>query len=428
MLITDKIEKINRLVEHIPLPKMIQIEQHFDDQKLVDYKQELLAELNKEAIKTTIKPGMRIAITAGSRGIANMSGILQGIVEFVKSLGGQPFIIPAMGSHGGATSEGQKALLAGYGITEENIKAPIKAIMEVQAIGQLDNGLPVYIDKYASEADGIIVVNRIKPHTSFRGKYESGLLKMAVIGLGKQKGAEACHSKGFADMANMVERLGSHIILSGRVLFGVAILENAFDETRELHALLPGEIIDEEPTLLEKAKSFMPRILFPACDVLVIDYIGKNFSGPGADPNITGAFATDYASGGLKNQSLVVLDLSEESHGNANGIGVADVTTRQLFEKFDMVETYPNALTSTLAANAKFPMVMSNHKAAIQAGAKFAMLADPNNLRLIRIRDTLHLKNIWISEALLPEVLLNNNITVCTEASEMIFDEAGNLF
>ena len=280
-----------------------------------------------------VKKGDTIAITVGSRQIANLPLIVKTLAEELKKIGACPFVVPAMGSHGGATAEGQKAIVESYGMSESYTGIPIKSTMETTNIGLTEDGRPTFIDAYAAKANYIIALNRIKPHTSFRGKYESGLMKILVIGLGKQRGAEICHNEGFGRMAYNIEMFGKSIITHAPILLGIGIVENAFDKTFKIEALTPQQIISEEPKLLSLAKEKMGKILFSSCDVLIVDQIGKNISGGGMDPNITGRFSTSYATGGIKAQTVTVLDMTKESHGSALGIGVAETTTQKLWIK-----------------------------------------------------------------------------------------------
>lgn len=288
------------LVKDTYVPRMFRVKQNFPRPRIE--KEEIPDVINgllsQEKFASRIKPGMRIAITAGSRGVANVALTTRCIADFVKSRGASPFVVPAMGSHGGATAEGQKALLAGYGVTEENVGCPILSSMEVKKIGVNEEGGDVYIDKHAAEADGIILGRRIKPHTAFRGPYESGMMKMMAIGLGKQYGAEVCHEAGFKNMAKNVPLFGKCIIKNAPVLFAVPTIENAFDETCRILAVVAEDIEAQEPELLKEAFTYMPRILVDSCDVLIVDQIGKNFSGDGMDPNITGTFCTPMPAAG----------------------------------------------------------------------------------------------------------------------------------
>ena len=421
---------IAELLKSTPLPKMVKIKEKFDDTCIpVDQIHDTVFEqLGQKKLEGMIKPGMRIAITVGSRGISNIPLIVRSIADFVKSQGGQPFVVPAMGSHGGATAEGQRAVIEGYGVTEEAIGCPILSSMETVEIGHTEEGQPVRMDKNAYEADGIIVCGRIKPHTGFRGPYESGLMKMMAIGLGKQAGAEIIHQDGFGHFKKNIPMFGTVILRNSKVICGLALVENAYDHTREIVGLTPDEIITEEPVILQRAKSYMPRILFDSCDVLLVDEIGKNISGDGMDPNMSGRFPTPYATGGIDAQRVVVLDLTKESHGNACGIGLADVTCMRLFEKFDKEATYPNAITNTVTGELKIPMIMYNDKQAIQLGIKSCNEIDRAHPRVIRIKNTMQIETIEISEGMLEEAAQNPDIEILTQPEEMHFNEQDNLW
>lgn len=419
---------IQELVKDIPIPKMLKVRQTFDDEKLNDVEGALREQLNQAHIRNQIKPGMEIAIAVGSRGVDKIVEVTAETVKFLQELGAKPFIVPSMGSHGGATAEGQKAVLAHLGVTEETVNAEIRSSMEVVKIGELDNGLPVYIDKYASEADGIVVINRVKPHTAFRGKVESGIMKMIAIGLGKQKGAEACHQLGFKHMAEHIILMSRMIIEKMPILFGVATVENAFDKVATVEVLASDEIEERETELQKLAKSLLPKIHIDQIDVLVIDQIGKNISGDGMDPNITGRYPTPYAHGGPEVTKMVVLDLTPETEGNANGVGTADFTTKRLVEKTDWAATYANGLTSTVVAPTKQATTLDNDRQAIQAAIKTCNILDFTKVRMVRIKNTLELSEIEVSEALLDEVKQNENLTPITDLYELAFDENGNLF
>ncbi|ARE86450.1 DUF362 domain-containing protein [Clostridium formicaceticum] len=424
---------VSELLKDVKLPKMVKIRQVFPREKIENIPEVLKSELLKEQIKSSIKPGMQIAITGGSRGVANIALILKEIAAFVKEQGAHPFIIPAMGSHGGATAEGQVEVLESFGITEEFCGCPIKATMETKQIGftdetQFPQQYPVFIDKYAAEADGIIVVNRIKTHPAFRGTYESGLMKMMTIGLGKQKGAETCHEVGVKHLAALVPLFGNAILKNSNILFGVGMIENPFDETCKIIALTKEEIPEKEPALLLESKALMPKILIEETDILIVDKIGKNFSGDGMDPNITGKFPTPYASGGIKSQRVVLLDLSDETHGNANGLGMAHMVTRRLFEKADLEKTYPNSLTAKIVENIKIPMILENDKEAIKAAIKTCVEIDKDAPAIIRIPNSLHIEYIHISESLLEKAKTIPGIEILEEPKEFLFDENGNLW
>jgi hypothetical protein len=390
--------------------------------------EELRRELAKPGGVDSIKPGQSVAVAVGSRGVANIALFTKTTVEAIKEAGGQPFIVPCMGSHGGATAEGQRDVLHHLGVTEEAMGAPIRSSMEVVQIDQLPNGLPVYVDKIASEADAIVVINRVKPHTAFRGPIESGIMKMIAIGLGKQRGAEACHQLGFKYMAENVPAMAKLMMQKLPIKFGVALVENAFDETCLIEVLPAGpELEEREKELLIEAKARLPKLLFEQLDVLVIDYIGKNISGDGMDPNITGRYPTPYAHGGPDVSKMVVLDLTEESKGNANGVGAADYTTQKLIDKMDKPGTFINGLTSTVCAPTKISTYLDNDLYAIKAGVKTCNILDYTKCRLVRIKDTLHLGEIEISVNLLEEARNHPDIEILSEPYDFQFDSEGNL-
>jgi len=308
------------------------------------------------------------------------------------------------------------------------VGAEIRSTMEVVEVGRLANGLPVYEDKFALQADGIVVINRVKPHTAFRGPVESGIMKMISIGLGKQKGAEACHQMGFKHMAENVPAMAKVIMEKTHFLFGVATVENAFDKIAIVEVLTPDEVIAKEPDLQKKAKSLLPKLFFDQLDVLVIDEIGKNISGDGMDPNITGRYPTPYATGGPDVNKMVVLDVTPQSEGNANGVGTADFTTQRLLDKMDREGTYANGLTSTVVAPTKIATTLPNDKMAFQAAVKTCNILNFNDVKLVRIKNTLVLSEIEVSEGLLEYVRLHPNMEQITDLNEISFDEKGNLF
>lgn len=435
---------LQELVKDIPIPRMVRIRQSFDNKHLEDVKAALKEQFSR--VEHLVHPGMEIAIAVGSRGMDKLAEITAETVRLLREKGAIPFIIPSMGSHGGATAEGQQAVLAHLGVTEESVQAEIRSSMDVIQIDSLPNGLPVYLDKYAASADGIIVINRIKPHTAFRGPVESGLLKMISIGLGKQKGAEACHQLGFGQMAENVPAMAKRIMEKMPVLFGIGTVENAHDKVAKI-AMIPAPDIElEEIELLKEAKSLLPQILFNQFDVLVIDEIGKNISGDGMDPNITGRYPTPYAFGGPEINKMVVLDLTPESEGNANGVGTADFTTKRLVDKMDSEKTYANGLTSTVVAPTKIATTLANDREAIQAAIKTCNILHFTEVKLVRIKNTLKLDEIEISEALWRQVIGNvdpagnqpnqtsdgsrglDGIEVLAGPYELAFNPEGNLF
>ncbi|WP_434133830.1 lactate racemase domain-containing protein [Sporomusa sphaeroides] len=418
---------IQELLADIPMPRMVKVRQNFIAPELDNVVKALGQEFQKPGIGDRIMPGMRIAIAVGSRGVAEISAITRATVAEIKKRGGQPFVVPGMGSHGGATAEGQEQVLKELGVTADSVGCPIISSMEVVEVGKLANGLAVLIDKHAYEADGIVVINRVKPHTAYRGPCESGLAKMLTIGLGKQKGADSCHAYSFKHMAEHVVEMAKIKIAQTPVLFGIATVENAYDRVAKIVAVPAEKIIEVDQKLLIEAKERMPRILFEQIDVLIVDRIGKEISGDGMDPNITGRYATPYASGGPEVVKLVVLDLTPQTHGNANGMGTADFTTRKLFHKIDFESTYANCLTSTIAVPARIPLIMETDKEAVLAAIKTCNARDLSKAKIVRIKDTLHLGEIYISEALLAEAADNPAIEVSSQPANMQFDTAGNL-
>lgn len=418
---------IKELLKGIRLPRMAKARQNFFAPEVGDVAATLRQEIAKPAVAATIKPGMRIAIAVGSRGVAEIPTLARVTAEEIKRRGATPFIVPAMGSHGGATGEGQKGVLANLGVTEATAGCEILSSMEVVEIGRLPVGLPVYMDKYAYEADGIVVINRVKPHTAYRGPNESGVVKMITIGLGKQKGAEACHYYGFGVAAEFIPAMAKITLAETRILFGIATVENAYDRVAKIVAIPAGELLATDNALLAEAKARMARIVFDQLDVLIVDEMGKEISGDGMDPNIMGRYPTPFASGGPQISKLVVLDLTETSHGNANGMGHADYSTRRLMNKIDFPTTYANCLTSTVVVPCRMPVVLDTDRDAIRAAVKTCNAQDLAKVRAVRIKDTMHLNEIYISETLLAEAPTHPELEVLGPPTEMVFDEAGNL-
>ncbi len=418
---------IEDLLAHIDLPRMIRVKQLFDSAAVNDIATEIHNQLATFNTAQPLHPGMRIALAVGSRGMNRLPELVSALVCELRRYGAEPFIVPAMGSHGGATAEGQLEVLESLGITETCAGCPIISSMEVVEIDRLENGLPVLMDKAAIQADGIVIINRIKPHTSFSGPIESGLVKMLSIGLGKQKGADSCHAMGFGSMAENIVTMAEIKIAKTPLLFGVATIENAYDKICRIAVVPAARIIAEEPALLVEARRAMPRIMFNPLDVLIIDRMGKNYSGTGTDPNITGRAATPYVRTEQKINKMAILDLSEASHGNATGVGLADICTRRLVDKINFDATYANHITSTELSHGKIPLTMNNDRLAVQLAVKTCNILDPRQLRLIRIPNTLELGTIMISEGLLTEAQAHPQIEILGEPQEWLFDEEGNL-
>ena len=413
---------------------MVEIIQRVSSERVDDPQSAVRTELDRIGLRRLVKPGSRIAVAVGSRGIASITECISTLVHALKECGASPFIIPAMGSHGGATPEGQVAVLRNLGVTEESVAAPVVSSLEVQQIGTVNDSYPVYVSRDAIASDGIILVNRVKPHTDFKDRIESGLMKLAVIGLGKQKGAEILHSQGMEGYHSYLPRVARHIIHHLPIVLGLAIVENARHEIAFVKAIPPGEMEEQEARLLEKAKQLMPRIPFQDIDVLIVDEMGKNISGAGMDPNVTGRFISpsECPPGSLNAKVIVVLDLTREAEGNAAGIGLADLTTRRLFDKIDFENTFVNGLTNGFPECCNIPVFLSSDRAAIETSLKVIHPpVDIDKVRVVRIRNTLDLERMWVSENLLEELRsrpdLTERITVVGQPQDIMFDILGNI-
>ncbi len=420
---------IEALLAPVEIPRFFPVRQHFPQghipaESIPSHLKQLL---EQKGMTTKLRPGQRIAITASSRGIANAAVIMRSLVTLCQAQGALPFLVPAMGSHGGATAKGQREILADYGITEETMGCPIDDRMDTICVGHTEQGQPVYVAKSVMEADGCLVFGRVKTHTAFHGRFESGLMKMLAIGLGKQEGADACHAGGFGEMEENILRFGRVVLREAKPLFAVAVLENAHEETLRFAALAPWEIEEKEPALLREAKAVMGKILLPSCDVLIVDELGKNYSGDGMDPNVTGTFTTPYATGGLQSQRVCVLRLSRETHGNALGIGAAHVTTRKVFEALNFATMYPNILISKTLEAVRIPCVMESDRDAIRAALKTCEGIGTREAKLIRISNSLHLGDILLSEAFWAEAAAHPALEIMGEPQPLRFDEEGNL-
>lgn len=413
---------ISELLREIQLPKMVKVRQKFHAPQLADVAGEVQKAIEEAGVLSRIAEKDSVAIAVGSRGVAALPILVRETAAAVRKAGGKPFIVPAMGSHGGATAEGQIDVLFQLGVTEEAVGAPIRSSMEVVKLDELPNGLPVYIDKLAYESDKIIVINRIKPHTAFRGPVESGLMKMITIGLGKQKGAEAAHAYSFKYMAEHVPEMAKISLAKAPIIFGLATIENAYDQPAKIVAVPVEDLEKIEPELLTEAKSLMPKLHFDTIDVLIVNEIGKDISGDGMDPNITGNFATPYATGGPDVKRTVVLGLTEKTHGNANGIGMADMTTKAVMNEIEWEKGYANALTSTVTEVVKLPMCLDTQELAVKAAIKTCNAFDLNKARVVRIKNTLEIGEIWISESMVEEAGKINSLEILSEPEYMVLD------
>ncbi|MCR4706644.1 MAG: nickel-dependent lactate racemase [Clostridiales bacterium] len=421
-------ETISSLLSDVAIPKVARVRQKFPHPPAVDAEAEIRRQFAEMDILSAVHSGETVAITIGSRGIANQVTAARTLVSLLREAGAEPFLVPAMGSHAGATAEGQKAMLLGMGYTEAATGAAIRSSMETVEIARTADGMPVLVDRNAWEADHLIVMNRIKPHVCFRGPYESGLMKMITIGLGKQKGADIAHNLGFGHMAEHIPSIARAALSRLRVLCAVGLVENAFHETAVCRVLRKEEIDSEEPKLLALAKEYAPKLHFGRLDALIIDEIGKNISGAGFDTNVVGRYHSAWISGGPSITRVVILDISKESKGNGNGLGMADFTTRRAAEKFDFAQTYPNTLTATLTGGVKIPMTLPNDRQAIQCCFKTCNLADWSAATMVRIHNTLCLSEIEVSENLLPALREDPRFEILSEPYEWTFNEEGNLW
>jgi hypothetical protein len=396
------------------LKDLIRVRQKFDDTCLPDVEAAVLSEL--ESIDLRFRKGSRIAITAGSRGIDNIAAVLRTVAGFVRARGGEPFLVPAMGSHGGATAGGQLGVLQKLGITEERVGAPILATMDAVELDGLSTGslmgngcegfMPIYMDRNAYEADGIIAVNRIKPHTSFRSEVESGLMKMLVVGLGKELQAACLHSFGPPGLRTLIAPAARRVLASGRIAAGVGLVENAYDRLMRVKAFKPGDIEEGEKALLAEARRNMPRLPVKQLDVLVVNEIGKNFSGTGMDTNIIGRLRIEGEPepDTPRIRRIAALGLSAGSGGNAYGIGLADVTTRGLVDAIDYKATYANALATTFFERVRLPLIADGEEEALKLALDTCGLKEPQKAGIIRVENTLRLESLSVSESVYEEI------------------------
>jgi hypothetical protein len=410
------------------LPKMAPVAQRFPALTVHDVPATVRRELERAGLAAAIRPGARVAVCVGSRGICGIEQIVRTVASALEAAGAKPFILPAMGSHGGATAEGQKRVLAAYGVTAQSVGCPVEATMDVAQVDALEDGTPVLVNRLALESDGIVLINRIKPHTSFRGRFESGLMKMMTIGLGSHRGATIAHAHPWG-LARLIPAWGTAILRRAPVRLGLAIIENAYDQTARLEALLPEQFEPREPELLLEARQAMARLLFRDLDVLVVEQIGKDISGTGMDTNVIGRMllpgVAEPAEPGVRR--IVCLGLTPKTHGNANGVGLADIVTRRLFARIDYKSTYANVFTTGLLNRANIPVIMETDREAIAGAVRLLHLDGSRLARVVRIRNTLELGHIQVSEPLCDEARAHRDVTVLGEPEPMCFDGEGNL-
>ncbi len=408
--------------------RMVMIRQKWDQPNIDDVPAAVERQLGAAGALGRIRPGDEVAITAGSRGIAALPSVLRAVIALVRARGGRPFIFPAMGSHGGGTADGQRELLAGLGISEESMGCPVRATMEVVQLGETDEGVPVYLDAYAAQADGIIVVNRVKKHTNYDGPTESGLTKMAVIGMGKHAQAVAVHQHGNYGLREYIPKVARITFQKGKVLGGLALLENATGGLADIVGLPPDRIVDEEPPLLVRAKELSAKIPFRNLDLLIVEQIGKEFSGTGMDCYVIGRrriIGEPEWPDTPEIRSLVALRLTDASHGNGLGVGLADFTTEELARRIDWEATKQNVMTSGNLERAKLPFVYPTDRQAVEAAAFRERAIPLSALRVACIRDTLHLRQLLVSAPLAAEARTRPDLEVTGEEGGLPFDSAG---
>lgn len=404
-------------------PNLYKVRQVFDNSFEPDPSGAVSREIGiNQTLPGRCVPGQSVAVAVGSRGIQGIQGMVKALVSSLEGMGLKPFIVPAMGSHGGATAEGQRQVLEHLGITEASCGAPIRSSMEVVSLGHLPSGAEVFISRDILDADHLVLINRVKLHTAFRGQVESGLCKMLTVGCGKHQGALNMHKFGLADSIIPAAR-----VILGRisVLFGIAVLENAAEKTHTVRLVLPEDFVETDSGLLKRAFELFPRIPLDDLDILVVGEMGKNISGGGMDPNVIGMWRRDGGPRQPNYRTLVLLDLTPESHGNAMGIGLADLTTKRVIDSVDLRSTYTNALTTGIWAAARLPISLENDRAALEMA--LSRVCNPQKVRMAYIANTLFLETFWVSEALLPELRDKGAVAVDVPPVELRFTGEGRL-
>ncbi|MFZ5754629.1 MAG: DUF362 domain-containing protein [Bacillota bacterium] len=414
------------------LPSMVRVRQKFERPRVKDIAQTIREQFENQGLEERLQPGARIAVGVGSRGIHCIAEVTKAVIDLLKDKGFNPFIIPTMGSHGGATPEGQKHILEEYGITEETMGVEILSSLDVTEVGTVTipsspEAFPVYVDNYALKADGIVVINRVKPHTLFRGDVESGLMKMLTIGLGKHQGASMVHRQGTEYFHELIPAVGEKILEKAPIYFGVGIVENAYEEPADIRVVPKENFRQVDRELLAKAKAIMGKIKIPEIDVLILQEIGKDVSGDGMDPNVVGRYLVPGIKGDIQVQKIVVLDLTEKTEGNANGTGLADVITKRLFDKIDYMKSYINSFTATMLNSVKIPMIIDTDEEAIQVAVGACARVKPDKLKVVYVRNTLFLDEIYVSEYLAKELAGLQGFEIIGEPEPFVFDEKGNL-
>ncbi len=412
-------------------PQVFRVRQRFDDSKVADIPAEVERNLAALKLGDRVQPGQSVAITCGSRGVANIAAIIKAAVDHFIALGAKPFVVPAMGSHGGGTAEGQRGVLETYGVTEPFLGCPIRASMETVVVCETKEGFPVHFDRHAFSADHVLVVNRVKPHTRFVGDIESGLMKMMLIGLGKHEGAKIYH-KAIENWSfdQIVRSVASEVIERCRVVAGLGVVENSFDETAKIAAALPADIIETDKALLREAKRLLPRLPFDEVDVLIVDEIGKNISGTGMDTNVLGRKYNDHEATGDERpriKRIIVRSLTPATHGNATGIGLAEFCLTRVVQEMDPRITAINCITGSHPTAAMIPIHYETDKEVLTAALATIGLVEPQNAKLVWIRNTLDLVEIICSAAYLDAAKANPNLEILGPPKELPIAAKGML-
>jgi hypothetical protein len=414
------------------LPRWAPVRQFLDPTEIGDVREAVAAQMRRPEVGERLRPGQRVAVTAGSRGIDRIDDVVRAVVDEVRAVGAEPFIVPAMGSHGGATAEGQRELIAHYGVTEAAMGCSILSSMETVHLGEVEEGVPVWFDRNAFEADAVIPVGRVKPHTDFRGPVESGLMKMIAIGLGKQKGADYFHSQGMNEFHHLIPSIANFSLSRVNIPFGVAIIENGYGRLAQAEAVPAARIGEREQELLKIARERMGRLPGERIDVLIVDRIGKDISGDGADPNVinrdvAGALPPTEEPVTPRVQRLIVRDLTDDTEGNASGIGMADVVLRRAVERMDPIATYMNMITAKAPQGARIPLTVATDRQALHVALACCVKTEQERAHIARIQDTKNIESFWASEDLLPELLESGRVEVTGELRPIAFDAAGML-
>ncbi len=403
-------------------PQMYRVRQKYETTEIADVARAVKDEFRRLDLEDKVKPGQRVGITVGSRGIASLVPILASVVEFWRGLGLDPFILPAMGSHGGATAQGQVELLARLGVTESSVKAPIVSSMETVSLGRLPSGAEVVLAADALKADHLMVFNRVKPHTAFHGPVESGLCKILAVGCGKHKGAQNMHRFGLGDSIVPAAQM---ILEKASVLCGLALVENSLERVHTLRLVPPEKFVETDAELLKLARRMLPKIPLDCLDILIVDEMGKNISGTGMDPNVIGFWRRWGGPRSPDYRTIIVLDITEASHGNGLGIGLCELTTRRVMDKIDLKTTYTNAITTGIFNSVKLPIALENDRQALDTA--LCAVPMPDKVALVRIKNTLMLETFWASEALLPSLRRLEQVEIEQTPLPMRFDQSGRL-